>query len=259
MTILRRALVRPPAENFAEGLTTADLGEPSVDAALEQHERYCRALSECGLSLTRLPPDPRHPDSTFVEDAAVLTPRGAVLTRPGAESRAGEVDAIEQALAPFFPAFRRIEAPGTLDGGDICEAGDRFFIGLSRRTNEEGARQLARFLAEDGYTSSLIDIRAVVAGILHLKSGLAWLDGRTLVVIESLAGDPAFRGWDRVSVPEGEDYAANCVRINEAVLVAEGFPRLEQALRDLGQRPIALAMSEFRKMDGGLSCLSLRF
>jgi dimethylargininase len=258
MTILRRALVRPPAENFAEGLTTVDLGEPSVATALEQHERYCLALSECGLSLTRLPPDPCHPDSTFVEDAAVLTPRGAVLTRPGAESRVGEVEAIEEALAPFFPAFRRIEAPGTLDGGDICEAGDHFFIGLSRRTNEDGARQLARVLSEDGYTSSLVDIRAV-AGILHLKSGLAWLDGRTLVVIDSLAGDPAFRGWDRVPVPEGEDYAANCVRINEAVLVAEGFPRLERALRDLGQRPIALAMSEFQKMDGGLSCLSLRF
>src|ERR1700674_4235166 len=124
MTILHRAVVRPPAANFAEGLTTVDLGEPSVAAALEQHERYCRALSECGLSLTRLPPDSRHPDSTFVEDAAVLTRRGAVLTRPGAESRAGEVEAIEEALAPFFPVFRRIEAPGTLDGGDICEAGD---------------------------------------------------------------------------------------------------------------------------------------
>lgn len=258
MTIFRRAVVRPPAENFAEGLTTVDLGPPSVDAALEQHERYCQALSDCGLSLTRLPPDPRHPDSTFVEDAAVLTPRGAVLTRPGAESRSGEVEAIEEALAPFFPAFRRIEAPGTLDGGDICEAGDHFFIGLSRRTNEEGALQLARFLSEDGYTSSLVDIRDV-AGVLHLKSGIAWLEGRVLVVIDSLAGDTAFRGWDRVRVPEGEDYAANCVRINDAVLVAAGFPRMERALRDRGRQTIALAMSEFQKMDGGLSCLSLRF
>jgi dimethylargininase len=256
--VFRRALVRPPAENFAEGLTTVDLGEPSVDAALEQHERYCQALAECGVSLTRLPPDPRHPDSTFVEDAAVLTPRGAILTRPGAESRSGEVEAIAEALSPFFPALRRIEAPGTLDGGDICEAGDHFFIGLSRRTNEEGARQLARFLSEDGYTSSRVDIRAA-AGILHLKSGLAWLEGRTLVVIDSLAGDPAFRGWNSVRVPEGEDYAANCVRVNDAVLVAAGYPRLERALRDLGQRPIALSMSEFQKMDGGLSCLSLRF
>lgn len=258
MTVFRRAVVRPPAENFAEGLTTVDLGEPSVEAALEQHERYCRALAECGLSLTRLPPDPRHPDSTFVEDAAVLTHRGAVLTRPGAESRADEVEAIAEALAPFFAAFRRIEAPGTLDGGDICEAGDHFFIGLSRRTNENGARQLARFLSEDGYTSSLVDIRAV-AGILHLKSGIAWLEGRTLVVIDSLAGDPAFRGWDPVRVPEGEGYAANCVTVNDAVLVAAGFPRLERALRDRGKRTIALPMSEYQKMDGGLSCLSLRF
>jgi len=132
----RHAIVRPPADNFADGLTTVDLGIPSVAEALEQYERYCEALSRCGLALTRLPPDHRHPDSTFVEDAAVLTPRGPVLTRPGAESRMGEVAAIEEALRPFFSEFRRIEAPGTLDGGDICEAGDEH----DRRQSKIAAR-----------------------------------------------------------------------------------------------------------------------
>ncbi|MEP6993303.1 MAG: arginine deiminase family protein [Acidobacteriota bacterium] len=254
----RNAIVRPPADNFGEGLTTVELGRPSVPLALEQHERYCEALIACGLALTRLPADPRHPDSTFVEDAAVLTPRGAILTRPGAASRAGEVASIEEALSPFFRDFRRIQAPGTLDGGDVCEAGDHFFIGVSARTNEEGARQLAALLREDGFSSTLVDIRGI-SGILHLKSGIAWLDGRTLVVIDALAGDSAFHGWDRVPVEGFEDYAANCVRINDAVLFAAGFPLLERALRERGQRLTVLPTSEFQKMDGGLSCLSLRF
>lgn len=256
--IFRRAIVREPAANFAEGLTTVDLGVPDVARALAEHAAYCRALVDCGLELTRLPADPRFPDSTFVEDAAVIAPGGAVLTRPGAPSREGEVAEIAGALAPFFPAPRRIEAPGTLDGGDVCEAGDHWFIGLSARTNAEGARQLAGFLGDDGLSSSTVDIRGV-PGILHLKSGIAWLSARRLVVIDSLAGDPAFAGWDRVGVEPSEDYAANAVVVNDAVLFAKGFPRLERTLADLGYRPLVLDMSEFQKMDGGLSCLSLRF
>ena len=254
----RRAIVRPPAPNFAEGLTTVDLGTPRFEAALAQHERYCEALEHCGLALTRLPPDPRFPDSTFVEDTAILTGGVAILTRPGAPSREGEIAGIEDALTLFFSGFARIAAPGTLDGGDVCEAGDHVFIGVSQRTNPEGARQLSQYLAGAGLTSEVVDIRAV-AGILHLKSGIAWLDGRRLVVIDALAGDPAFRGWELVPVAPEEAYAANLVPVNGSVLVAEGFPRLHQTVRELGHRPLALDMSEFQKMDGGLSCLSLRF
>jgi dimethylargininase len=257
--VFRRAIVRTPAENFADGLTTVDLGTPDVATALAQHAAYCSALGELGLELTYLPPDRAHPDSTFVEDTAILTARGAaILTRPGAPSRAGEVAAIENALSPFYRTLSRIEAPGMVDGGDIDEAGEHFFIGVSRRTNEEGARQLAKLLAADGYTSSLYDIRGVDE-ILHLKSGIAWLGGKTLVVIEALLDNPVFRGWDLIRVPTGEEYAANCVLVNGAVLFAEGFPRLERTLRERGHRPIVLPMSEFQKMDGGLSCLSLRF
>jgi dimethylargininase len=256
--VFRRAIVRPPAANFAAGLTTVDLGTPDVAKALAQHAAYCRELEALGLALTRLPADPRFPDSTFVEDAAVLAPGGAILTRPGAASREGEVAGIAAALAPFVPTTRSIAAPGTLDGGDICEAGDHWFIGISRRTNDEGARQLARFLEADGRTSSFVDIRGV-AGILHLKSGIAWLSGRRLVVIDSLREAPAFSGWDLVRVEPGEEYGANCVAVNAAVLCARGFPRLERRLSELGYRPAVLEMSEFQKMDGGLSCLSLRF
>jgi dimethylargininase len=256
--VFRRAIVRPPARNFAEGLTTAKLGAPDVSRALAQHAAYVAALERCGLLVTQLSPDARYPDSTFVEDAAILTANGAVLTRPGAPSRVDEAAAIEPALRCFFPGLPRIEAPGTVDGGDVCEAGTHFFIGISHRTNAEGARQLARHLEEWGYTSERVDVRGV-AGILHLKSGIAAIDDKRLVVIEALSNHPAFRSFDRIVVDPGETYAANCVRVHDALLVAAGFPRFEAAARGLGLEVIVLEVSEFEKMDGGLSCLSLRF
>jgi dimethylargininase len=256
--MFERAIVRPPTDNFADGLTTVDLGVPEFERALEEHARYCEALERCGLMVTRLSPDRRYPDATFVEDTAILTPRGAVLTRPGAPEREAEAAAIEPALRCFFPAMPRIEAPGTVDGGDVCEAGTHFFIGISRRTNEEGARQLARHLAAWGCTSTEVDVRDV-PGILHLKSGIAAIDAKRLVLMEALAGHPAFRDYERIVVAPSETYAANCVRVNDALLVAAGFPKFESDARRLGLDVVVLDMSEFQKMDGGLSCLSLRF
>ena len=256
--MFQRAIVRPPSANFAQGLTTADLGEPIYAKALEQHARYCQSLQRCGLALTKLEPDSRYPDSTFVEDAAILTERGAIPTRPGALSREGEVASIKATLAQFYPSLHSITAPGTLDGGDICEADGHFFIGISERTNEAGAYQLAGFLAQEGYTSTCVDIRST-KGILHLKSGLAYLGDRRLVLIDALADRPEFRGYEIVPVAPEENYAANCVRVNNHVLIAGGFPKFKATLQNLGYRRIALDMSEYQKMDGGLSCLSLRF
>jgi dimethylargininase len=253
-----RAIVRPPSANFADGLTSVALGTPDFALALDQHARYCDALERCGLTLTRLPADPAHPDSTFVEDTAILSKKCNVLTRPGAASRAGEVESMRAALASLGIAFKEIEPPGTLDGGDICEHGDHFFIGVSRRTNWEGAAQLAALLGKAGYESSCIDIRAI-SGILHLKSGIASLDDGRIAVIDSFVGHPALKGYDFLRVPPGEEYAANCVRVNDHLLMAAAFPRMQRALEQLSYDTIALDMSEFQKMDGGLSCLSLRF
>jgi dimethylargininase len=257
VTSFAHAILRIPAANFADGLTTADLGRPDVAVAVEQHREYGRALERCGLALTILPPDPRHADSCFVEDTAVIVGGTAVLTRPGAPSRAGEVEAIRGVLARLFE-LREIEAPATLDGGDVCEAGDRCFIGVSERTNEAGARQLARHLEAEGRSGVLVDIRGI-PGILHLKSGVVSIEDRRLVAIDALAGHSAFAGCEIVRVVPGEEYAANAVRVNDRVLVAAGFPRLAESLERLGYRTIAVPMSEFQKMDGGLSCLSLRF
>jgi dimethylargininase len=272
--VFTKAIVRPPAPSFSEGLTTSDLGGPNYERALAQHEAYCLALEQCGLTLTRLEPDPLHPDSTFVEDTAVVTDKCAVITRPGAPSRVGEVANIKDVLADFYPSLLSIQPPGTLDGGDVCAAGDHFFIGISERTNEDGAQQLADLLAPFGYSSAFVDIRgldgkqsvpgavatgSVSAGILHLKSGLAYIGDQRLVVIDALAERTEFSKYDLVRVEADEAYAANCVRVNDLVLVASGFPELEGKLRELGYQTMALDMTEFQKMDGGLSCLSLRF
>jgi dimethylargininase len=282
----KNAIVRPPCATFADGISSGQHGRPDLAQALAQHEAYCAALESCGLALTRLAPDDAFPDSTFVEDAALVTEHGALLARPGAPSRAGEVAAVAAALTRFFPEVDAIDEPGTLDGGDVCDAGDRAFIGVSARTNPAGARRAAAWLQTHGRAISTIDIRRF-AHLLHLKSGIAYLGDGRIAVTEALhealrdlialtdmsrgsvaAGAIAVLGamaetpladLEIVRVPAGEEYAANCVRVNDRVLVAAGFPRFEAMLRELGYTTIALEMSEFEKMDGGLSCLSLRF
>jgi len=258
-----KAIVRDPVPNYADGLSTGALGKPDYARALRQHTAYCEALEACGLELTRLAADERFPDSTFVEDTAVIVQELAVgkasaiqviLTRPGAASRVGEMESIKEALSVFCPQLKSIHEPGTLDGGDVCEAGNHFFIGVSERTNEAGAEQLAELLTGCGCTSRLVDIRNV-KDLLHLKSGLAYLDENRLAVIETLGNRKEFHGYELVRVPAGEEYAANCVRINDQVLIAAGYPVFERTLRDRGYKTSMLEMSEFQKMDGGLSCL----
>ena len=253
-----RAIVREPCANFAAGLTSVDLGSPDCERASLQHDAYCRTLESCGVHIIRLPPDEEHPDSTFVEDTAVLTRRGAVITRPGAASRRGEIASIEPVLREHFADVQFIREPGTVDGGYVCEAGEHFFIGISERTNAEGAEQLARVLESFGYSSSLIDIRGT-SNILHLKSGLAYLGGKRLLVIEAFREEEEFRGYELLFANSSEEYAANCLQVNGKVLIAAGFNDTKSKLDYLGYETIALEMSEFQKMDGGLSCLSLRF
>jgi dimethylargininase len=265
---LTGAIVRAPGRSLVAGLTTASLGKPDYALALQQHSAYCEALEGCGLKLTRLEADERFPDSTFIEDTAVVfrslardrdsADITAILTRPGAPTRAEEVELSTQVLSQFCRQTFSLEAPGTLDGGDICEANDHFFIGISDRTNEAGAQQLAALLTSAGYTSAFIDIRGEQS-ILHLKSGLAFIGDNRLVVIDALADRPEFSEFELIRVDAAEEYAANCVRVNDHVLIAAGSPKLERSLQNLGYSTIALEMSEFQKVDGGLSCLSLRY
>ncbi|MGE5222900.1 MAG: dimethylarginine dimethylaminohydrolase family protein [Omnitrophica WOR_2 bacterium] len=256
--MFQNAIARIPGENFSQGLTTADLGAPNYPKALEQHRKYLDALQHCGLKITLLPADLRFPDSTFVEDTAILAGHCAILTNPGAATRKGEVDEIRPVISRFYQKVYSIHPPGTLEGGDICEADGHFFIGISERTNEEGAHQLADILSNEGYTYSFIDIWGI-KNILHLKSGMAYLGERNLILIDSFAGLKGFGEYKRIPVEEKENYAANCIRVNEAVLIPAGYTHVEKTIKDLGYPTIALEMSEYQKMDGGLSCLSLRF
>lgn len=249
-----KAIVRIPAENFDQGISSSELGSPEYLKTLEQHSSYCEALRKCGLDLILLDQDPRHPDSTFVEDTAIVTPSLAIIARPGDPRRAGEEDEIEQVLEDHRK-IEKINPPGHIDGGDILHVGPHFFIGISERSDQEGAFQLQSILSKYGYTSSKIN----VGNMLHLKSGINHLGGNLLIVREELSDCKELEGFEKLLVTPDENYAANCVLINNYLIIPKGFPGTREKLLQKGFTLIELDMSEFQKMDGGLSCLSLRF
>jgi dimethylargininase len=248
------AITRLPGENFAQGLTNANLGLPDYPLIKKQHLAYRQALLTLDLDVVVLPDEPAYPDAYFVEDAAIVTPSIAVITRPGALSRLGEEISLQPFLGYYRPLFY-IRPPGTIDGGDVLMVGNHFFIGLSERTNHEGASQLSSFLADAGHTSEIVP---VVAG-LHLKSGISYVGNDILLLTQILADHPAFSSYHRIVLDSDEEYAANSLFINEVLLMPLGFPKTRTKLASLGRRIIEVDVSEVRKMDGGLSCMSLRF
>jgi dimethylargininase len=253
--MFRKAIVRPPGRSLVQGLTEAGLGLPDYDSALRQHAAYVRALEQCGLDVMVLPADEAFPDSTFVEDTALLTPCCAVITNPGAPSRGGEVVAIREAVGCFYDDVERIEPPGTLDAGDVMMVGTHFYIGRSARTNDEGAAQLVAILERHGMSGSVVTLE----NVLHLKTGVNYLDRRDLLVSGEFVAKAEFRDFDRMEVGDDESYAANSLWINGKVLTPAGFPRTKAKIEAAGYETIVVDVSEFRKLDGGLSCLSLRF
>ena len=249
-----QAIVRCPPPGLGQGLTTSKEGPPDFERAVEQHRAYVEVLERLGLEVEELDALPRFPDAYFVEDTAIVGDTFAVLARPGADERRGEEDAIEPVVARYRP-IDRIESPGTVDGGDILEIGDHYLIGVSDRTNEEGAAQLGRILSAHGKTW-----QAVAVGIgLHLKSSIAAIDDETLLITAEYADRQELAEWHKVVVAASEEYAANSLRVNECLLVPAGYPGTAAKLGSFAQEVIALDVSEARKMDGGLSCMSLRF
>jgi len=252
------AITRLPADTFSQGISTANLGKPVLKKAVKQHADYVGALQQSGLTRMVLPPAPAFPDSVFVEDTAIVTHDFAVISRPGAHSRLGEIDEMSTILRYHFSKVHQIQAPGTLDGGDVCQVEGHFFIGISERTNPGGAQQLADFLKMHAYTHEFVDIRGL-SGILHLKSAVNYLGEETLLVDPRMAGHPSFQKYRRLVVDLDDAYSANCLRVNDIVLVPSGFPRTLDTVQKAGFQTIELNVSEYRKMDGGLSCLSLRW
>lgn len=251
-----RAIVRQPAKSLVHGLTSANLGHPDYALALAQHQHYVDMLGACDLEVTVLPPADEFPDSCFIEDPVLLTGHGAILTRPGALSRLGEVALNREAIAAFYgDNIKEITAPGTLDAGDVLRVDNHFYIGLSKRTNQEGARQLTHILTHYEYTASVLALKEV----LHLKTGVSYLDKGNLLVSGEFINHPALNLLHQHVIDEEERYAANCILVNDIVLMPAGFPKTRHLISSLGYDIIEIDVSEFRKLDGGLSCLSLRF
>ena len=250
------AIVRTPGRSIVKGLSNSKtLGLPNYDQAIIQHQSYIDALTKCGLDVHVLEPCEEYPDSTFVEDVALITPNCAIITRPGVPSRRGEVYEIEFVLKQRFNNIEVIEAPGTIEGGDIMMVGDHYFIGLSERTNLEGARQIIKILKKYDMSGSTISLKKV----LHLKTSLSYLEKNNLVVCGEFINDSYFEQYNPIEIPEKESYAANCIWVNESVIIPLGYPAAKQRIMNAGYTVLETDVSEFQKLDGGLSCLSLRY
>lgn len=249
------AIVKTPGKSFVEGLTTSNLGRPDYKKALQQHAAYVEALKECGVEVVQLPASEDFPDSTFVEDPAVLTKEFAIITNPGADSRNGEKELLLPVIQEFYQTVHYIESPGTLDGGDVLQTEDTFYIGISDRSNEKGARQLKTIVEQYNYRAIIVPLQT----FFHLKTGMSYLGDQTMVVAGEFITHPSFDAYEKIIIKDSEEYAANCIHVNDFVIVPDGYPDAKIKIENAGYQTISLDMSEFQKQDGGLSCLSLRF
>lgn len=258
MRKFNNVIVRKPCKAVCDGITSApELGQPIYEKALKQHENYIEALKKCNVAVTVLEADERYPDSCFVEDPALITRKCAIITNPGAKSRNGEKEEIVGAIKKFFSddKIEHIKEPGTLEGGDVMMVDDTFYVGLSARTNAEGIRQLTEILHKYGMECVEVPLEKV----LHLKTGVNYIENNNMLVSGEFVSKPVFAKFNKIVIPEEEAYAANCIWVNDTVIVPEGYPSVLKAVQDAGYNTLTVDTSEFRKIDGGLSCLSLRF
>lgn len=230
--MFQHVIVKTPCKAMVNGITDhPELGTPDYEKALAQHAAYIEALKQCGVDVTVLP--------------------------PGAATRKGETAAIEPVLEKFYPREKifHITDPGTLEGGDVMMCGDTFYVGCSARTNEAGIQQLSEILGQFGCKV----VEVPLTEVLHLKTGVVYLENNNMLTAGEFCDKPAFAGYNKVTIPAEEAYAANCIWVNGTVLVPEGYPTVLKAVQELGYKTIVCDTSEYRKIDGGLSCLSLRF
>ncbi|MDA3780042.1 MAG: arginine deiminase family protein [Bacteroidales bacterium] len=250
-----KAIVKIPCKNMVNGLSEANLGVPDYELAKKQHRDYINALEYCGLKVTVLEADEEYPDSTFVEDTAILTPKCAIITNPGDDTRKGEIETVVKEIKKHYENIEYITSQGTLDGGDVMMVGKHFYIGLSNRTNKNGAQQLINFLEKYGMTGSVVPLREV----LHLKTGIVYLENNNVLASGEFLSKKEFEKYNILRVAENEEYSANCIWVNNKVIVPKDYQKTKQKIVKAGYETIEVDMSEFRKLDGGLSCLSLRF
>lgn len=255
-TRFSHAIARIPATSAVDGLRAVDRGAPDIAALRSEHTAYVETLRRLGVSVDVLPALEGFPDSMFVEDPALVFAEGAILLRPGAPTRFGETAEIAPVLRDRFGTVIELTGPGFSDGGDVLLTADRLYIGLSARTDREGARELVAALAKLGRQAEVV---VPPPGVLHLKTGCSLLDETTLLATRQIADAGLFQGLDGVVVPEGEEPVANALAVNGTVLIAAGFPRTADLLTGRGYRVTTLKLDEVMKLDAGLSCMTLRW
>lgn len=248
------AVSRKPGKSIASGLRAGEGPNPDPDAFAREHATYINFLEKSGAKVTLLPALEEFPDSVFVEDPALCAGGAAIILRPGAESRFGESEAIAPDLEKLFGSVIRLET-GFVDGGDILLSDDEALIGLSDRTNEEGVDALRPILADRGYKTRIV---RTPQGVLHFKSDCGLLDGSTIFSTALLASSGCFEGYRVIEAPQGEEAAANLIRFNDHVIMRTGFPKTKALLENEGYKVATLSADEVAKVDGGLSCMSLR-
>jgi dimethylargininase len=256
-TEFTHAILRRPAATAAGGLRAVDTGAPDVALMAAQHADYAAALRAEGVAVVMLDALPAYPDAQFVEDTALLLPEGAVVLRPGAPSRLGEAAEMAPHLAAFYPEVARIEAAEAfIEGGDVMMAETEILAGRSARTNAAGIAALAEVVARWGWR-----VREVQTppGVLHFKTDCALVAPDTILSTPRLAATGCFAAYRVIETAEGEEAAANAIRVNGAVIAPAGFPRTAARLEAAGYRVVPVGNSECAKLDGGMSCLSLRF
>jgi len=250
------ALTRLPALSVVDGLRAVDQGAPDAVQFRSDHQAYVDALEAAGIQVTTLPALEDFPDSVFIEDTALCLPQGAVILKPGAPSRAGETFASEQALGAFYSTLHHLNGDGFIEGGDILVTDREILVGLSDRTDAAGVKLLEQIVGAWGYTIRMID---VPREILHFKTDCGLLDGETVLSTARLAEGGGFKDYRVLDVPDGEETAANAIRVNGKVILSSGFPRTAEMLNDAGFDVIPVPTGQAALVDGGPSCQSLRF
>jgi dimethylargininase len=249
------AIVRRPGKSVVRGLRADDRGNPSYEGILTEHDAYVAALKDAGVEVQILEPLEDFPDSIFVEDPALVFTEGAILLNPGVPSRAGETAAIAPVLRDRFETVLPLTG-GYVDGGDVLSTPDSVMIGLSARTNLEGANALIGCLAELGRKGLIVE---TPADVLHFKSDCSLLDNATILTTKRLSASGVFTKFRQIIVPDGEEAAANALRVNDRVFIGIDYPGTIDLLTGEGYRVICLPISEIARIDAGLSCMSLRW
>ena len=251
------AISRRPSASITDGLRAVDVGTPDLSLFERHHADYVAALRETGAEVVLLDPLEAYPDAVFVEDTALCLPEGAIIMRPGAPSRLGEAAEMAPHLRQLYREVREISgADAYIEGGDILTTEREILVGRSARTNAAGIAELQSLVADWGY-----QLREVITpeGVLHFKTDCSLLDGQTVLATERLAASGCFDGYAVIHTAPGEEAAANTIRFNDLVLMPAGFPLTRDRLVQAGYAVREIGNSEAAKLDGGMSCLSLRF